>query len=53
MKSKDILTYIALGFGFGYCCGVLLHKKEVDALHDKIIDTNIQWAKECEKRNKQ
>lgn len=50
MNRRDVLTFIALGFGFGYCCGVLFHKKEVDKLHDKLIDTNLQWSKLFEKK---
>lgn len=50
MSRKDVLTFIALGFGFGYCCGVLFYKKEVDKLHDKLINTNLEWSKLFEKR---
>jgi hypothetical protein len=49
MNRKDILMFIALGFGFGYCCGVLSQKRELDKLHDKLIDTNVQWAEHCER----
>ena len=50
MTRKDVLTFIALGFGFGYCCGILFGKKENDKLRDKLIDTNLRWSKFCEKR---